>query len=152
MNEKEIKENIQIKINDSQINFTYLYRFERPGSYKIEYFLKRNLTKINHLFYNCNKLTNLYLPLIDSRNVANMNCMFSGCNALKVLGISKFDTQNVVDMRCLFKDCYSIPHLNLSNFRTKNVTNMVGMFMNCKSLIFTFFIFFAIICLIFFLS
>ena len=135
MNEKEIKENIQIKINDTPINFTYLYRFEKPGSYKIEYFIRRNLTKTNHLFYNCNKLTNLYLPLLDTRNVANMNCMFSGCSALKVLGISKFDTQNVGDMRCLFKDCSSIPNLNLSNFRTRNVTSMVGMFMNCKSLI-----------------
>ena len=135
MNEKEIKENIQIKINDTPINFTYLYRFEKPGSYKIEYFIRRNLTKTNHLFYNCNKLTNLYLPLLDTRNIANMNCMFSGCSALKVLGISKFDTQNVGDMRCLFKDCSSIPNLNLSNFRTRNVTSMVGMFMNCKSLI-----------------
>ena len=135
MNEKEIKENVQMKINDSHINFTYLYRFEKPGSYKIEYIIKRNLTKVNHLFFNCNKLTNLYLPLLETKNVANMNCMFSGCNALKVLGISKFDTQNVVDMRCLFKDCSSIPHLNLSNFRTRNVTSMVGMFMNCKSLI-----------------
>ena len=135
MNEKEIKDSIQIKLNDSKINFTYTYRFEKPGIFKIEYIFKKCLTKTNHLFYNCNKITHLYLPILETKNVINMNSMFSGCNALKVLSITNFDTENVVEMQNLFKDCLGLTNLNLSNFKTRNVTNMVRMFFNCKSLI-----------------
>ena len=39
-NEKEIKENIIIKINGKVIEFTYRYKFEKEGKYNIEY-LKR---------------------------------------------------------------------------------------------------------------
>ena len=135
LNEKEIKDNIQIKINDSNINFTYTYKFDKPGRYKIEYLINsKRLTRVNHLFYGCSKLTNLYLPNLDTKNIVNINGMFSCCSNLKILDVSNFDTQNVVDMRILFKDCSSLTSLNITNFRTRNVTNMVGMFLNCKSL------------------
>ena len=58
-NEKEIKENIQIKINDKKIEFSYFQIFEKEGIYKIEYSFKKNITKGNHLFYDCNCLINL---------------------------------------------------------------------------------------------
>ena len=133
-NDKEIRENIQIKINDRIINFSYKYRFENVGNYKIEYIIKKELTHTNYLFYNCHKLTKLYLANFDTQNVINMNNMFSGCKNLNILSISNFNTQNVTDMKNLFRDCNSLNNLNLSNFKTRNVTNMVGMFFNCKSL------------------
>ena len=49
-NEKEINENILIKINDKEIGFSYYQLFETEGIYKIEYVFKKNLTKTNHLF------------------------------------------------------------------------------------------------------
>ena len=134
-NENEIKDNIEIKINDQLINFSYTYRFEKPGVYKIEYIIKKKLTNINHLFYNCTKLTNLYLPILDTQNVINMSSMFFGCNSLTVLSVSNFDTQNVTDMQNVFRDCKSLINLNLANFKTRNVISMLGMFFNCKSLI-----------------
>ena len=39
-NEKEIKENIEIKINGKKIEFTYNYKFEKEGKYQIEYLFK----------------------------------------------------------------------------------------------------------------
>ena len=42
-NEKEIKENIEIKINGKIIEFSYYYKFNKEGKYKIEYLFKNKL-------------------------------------------------------------------------------------------------------------
>ena len=76
-NEKEIKENIEIKINGKVIEFSYFYIFEKEGKYEIEYSFKKNLTKINHLFFDCKTLIYLNFSYFDTKNVTNMFCMFS---------------------------------------------------------------------------
>ena len=58
-NEKEIKDNIEIKINEKMIKFAYYYKFMKEGNYKIEYSFKSNLTKINHMFFDCYSLKTL---------------------------------------------------------------------------------------------
>ena len=46
-NEKEIKENCKIKIdNNNIIPFNYYYEFKKKGKYKIEYRFKNKLSKI----------------------------------------------------------------------------------------------------------
>ena len=107
-NEKEIKENIEIKINGKIIEFTYYYKFNKEGKYIIEYSFKNNLTKTCY--------------------------MFDGCNSLISLDLSNFNTQNVTNMSSMFRDCNSLTNLNLSNFNTQNVTYMSGMFIDCTSL------------------
>ena len=77
-NEKEIKENIEIKINEKIIEFTYYYKFKKEGKYNIEYIFKKNLTKTNHMFFGCNSLTNLNLSNFNTQNVTNMGYMFFG--------------------------------------------------------------------------
>ena len=133
-NEKEIKENIKIKINEKIIKFSYTYRFEKGGKYQIKYLFKNYLTKTNHMFSLCNSLTNLNFSNFDTQNVNNMRNMFDGCNSLINLNLSNFDTQNVTNMRNMFDGCNSLTNLNLSNFITRNVTNMKSMFNNCNSL------------------
>ena len=107
-NEKEIKENIEIKINGKIIEFTYYYKFNKEGKCIIEYSFKNNLIKTCYMFYECDKLTNINL--------------------------SNFNTQNVNDMSWMFSKCSSLTNLDLSNFNTQNVTNMCGMFIGCSSL------------------
>ena len=41
-NEKEIKENCEIKINDEIIPFCYFYKFNKKGKYNIKYIFKKN--------------------------------------------------------------------------------------------------------------
>ena len=60
-NEKEIKENIEIKINGKIIEFKYYYKFNKEGKYIIEYSFKNNLTKTCYMFYCCDKLYVLLL-------------------------------------------------------------------------------------------
>ena len=49
-NEKEIKENIKIKINGKLIEFTYYHKFKMIRKYTIEYSFKNHLTKTCFMF------------------------------------------------------------------------------------------------------
>ena len=67
-NKKEIEENTEIKINGKLIKFSYTYKFEKEGKYKIKYFFKNILTKTNHMFDGCNSLTSLNLSNFNTQN------------------------------------------------------------------------------------
>ena len=95
-NEKEIKENIELRINGKIIEFTYYYKFKKEGKYIIEYSFKINLTKTNHIFFNCDSLTYLDLSNFNPRDIANMNRMFYGCNSLININLSNFNTKRVL--------------------------------------------------------
>jgi len=82
-NEKEIKENIEIRINGKKIEFSYLYKFNKEGKYKIEYLFKNNLKNASFMFSGCKSLTNLNLSNFNTQNVTNMNAMFYNCKSLK---------------------------------------------------------------------
>jgi hypothetical protein len=60
-NEKELQENVEIRINGKKIKFSYTHKFDKEGKYKIEYFFKNKLTKTNHMFYQCLRLIKLNL-------------------------------------------------------------------------------------------
>jgi len=133
-NEKEIKENIEIRINGKKIEFSYLYKFIKEGKYKIEYIFKNYMTKTDFMFCHCTSLTNLNLSKFITQNVTNMSGMFYDCASLINLNLSNFKTQNATNMSEMFSGCKSLINLNLSNFNTQNVTDMSFMFSSCKSL------------------
>ena len=127
-NEKEIKENCIININNKIIPFSYFHKFEKEGKYKIKYSFKENIMKTVFLFLGCSSLKSIDLSNFNTQNIINMNGMFCGCSSLTNINLSNFNTQNVTDMRCIFYGCSSLKEVNLSNFKTQNVTNMNGMF------------------------
>ena len=133
-NEKEIKENIEIKIEGIIIEFSYFYKFKKAGKYNIKYSFKNNLTKTNYMFHDCYRLTNLDLSNFNIENVINMRSMFCGCQSLINLNLSNFKTKNVTNMRNMFYGCNKLTNLDLSNLNTENVTNMRSMFCGCHSL------------------
>ena len=133
-NEKEIKKNIEIKINDKKIEFSYFYKFEREGEYIIEYTFKDPINKINHLFSECHNIIAIDLSKYNTHNVTNMKSLFHNCKSLTHLNLSNFDTENVVNMNNMFSDCLCLTKLNLSIFDTQNVIDMSYMFFNCESL------------------
>ena len=134
-NEKELKENTMIKINEKVIEFTYYYKFKEKGKYKIEYSFKNNLTKADYIFDSCLSLTNLDFSNFNSAKVTNMSYMFHDCKSLTSLNLLNFNTENVTDMNHMFCDCSSLTNLDLSNFNTQKVIDMTSMFWGCKSLI-----------------
>ena len=133
-NEKEIKENIEIKINGKLIEFTYYYQFNKEGTYIIEYSFKNNLTKTCYMFCHCDRLISLDLSNFNTQNVNNKRSMFYDCNSLTNLDLSNFNTQNVKYMVSMFYGCSSLTSLDLSNFNTQNVIYFGFMFGNCRSL------------------
>ena len=134
MNEREIIDNIEIKINKKSIPFSYNYRFEKEGNYTIKYTFKKNLTKTNYLFYGCSSIINLDLSNFNAQDVIDMSHMFSNCFSLTSINLSNFNTKNVNNMKDMFGFCNSLPILDLSNFNTQNVTDMSYMFSLCKLL------------------
>ena len=113
-NEKEIKENCIIKINNKIIPFNYLYKFKEKGKYKIEYSFKNNIKNLAFLFNECNSLTNIDLSNFNTQNTINMSSMFEGCKSLTNIDLSNFNTQNVTNMRCMFIGCNSLTNIDLS--------------------------------------
>jgi len=112
-NEKEIKENIIIKINNNIIDFNYFYKFNSEGEYIIEYIIKHYLTKTNMLFKDCKNIMSLDLSCFNTENVTNMRSMFFGCKSLKALNLCNFNTKNVTDMECMFWHCPSLRKKNI---------------------------------------
>ena len=88
-NEKEIKENCEIRINDEIIPFSYFYKFNKKGKYNIKYNFKKNIRNLNYMFFGCSSLTNLNLSNFNTQNVTNMEFMFCNCNSLKNIAIEK---------------------------------------------------------------
>ena len=133
-NEKEIKENCEIKIDNNKSQFSFYYIFKKEGKYKIEYTFKNQLSKICYMFYDCKSLINIDLSNFNAQNVTNMSNLFSGCSSLRNINLSNLNTQNVTNMESLFCDCSSLTNINLSNFDTQKVKNMSYMFYDCSSI------------------
>ena len=134
-NEKEIKENCEIKINNEIVPFSYFHKFDKVGKYKIQYSFKNNLTRTSCMFQGCKKLTNINLSNFKSDDVTNMVSMFRDCYSLKNINLSNLNTLKVSDMSAMFYGCNSLIDINLSDFDTKNVTNLSYMFYECSSLV-----------------
>ena len=141
-NENEIKDNIEINITKEgegevelqKIEYPYLFKFNKKGTYNIKYSFKNNLSKTNHMFCYCKSLTKLDFSNFNTQDVTDMRMMFEGCEGLTELNLSNFNTENVTNMCGMFFHCDGLTQLNLSSFNTVKVTNMSEMFYYCKSL------------------
>jgi len=86
-NEKEIKGNCIIEINNETIPFSYFHKFEKKGKYKIKYLFKNNLIKCNFMFSGCESLKSIDLSNFDTQKITNMNHIFKGCKSLTSIEI-----------------------------------------------------------------
>ena len=107
-NEKEIKDNIEIKINGEKINFSYFYKFTSKGNYRIEYSFKNNLTKTNFMFYECEEIINFDFSNFITKKITNMRNMFSRNKSLMDLDLSNWNTENVINMCGMFSGCINL--------------------------------------------
>ena len=132
-NEKEIKDNCEIYINEKK--FDFCYKDKKKGNDTIKIICNKLLTNSNYMFYKCSSLTSLDLSNLKSNQIVNMSWMFFGCVSLINLNLSNLNTKNVNDMNHMFTDCSSLTSLNLLNLNTNNVKDMNYMFSNCSSLL-----------------
>ena len=92
------------------------------------------VTKMNSMFYNCQKLKTVILDNFITSNVVTMNDMFANCRSLTSLNLSGFSTGKLTSMSHMFLNCYKLMTLDLSNFNTQSVTDMTQLFANCYDL------------------
>ena len=133
-NEKEIKDNCEIRINDELILFSYFHKFNTKGKYTILYIFKKLIINTNYLFSKCYSLTYINLSNFNMSNIKDMSWMFSRCSSLKNINLSNFNTYNVTNTKFMFRGCSSLTNINWSNFKTNNVKDMSYMFSECSSL------------------
>ena len=81
-NEKEIKDNCEIKINNKIIPFNYYHKFNEKGKYIIQYIFKKNITNLIYMFSGCKSLSSINLSNFNTQNVTDMRYMFYGCESL----------------------------------------------------------------------
>ena len=74
------------------------------------------------------------LSAFETSQVSNMQGVFVNCDKLTNIDLSSFNTSNVVNMASMFEDCYSLKELDLSHFDMSNVTNVAYMFSFCREL------------------
>ena len=83
-NEKDIKDNCEIKINNKIIPFNYYHKFNEKGKYIIQYIFKKNIINISCIFCGCISLSNLDLSNFNNQNVTNMSNMFMELNHYQI--------------------------------------------------------------------
>lgn len=92
------------------------------------------VTSMNGVFYNCNKLTSINLSHFNTDAVTFMPNMFSGCTELSSIDLSKFNTAQVTNMEYMFSGCSKLTNVKLDSFNTQKVIYMGNMFENCGEL------------------
>ena len=80
-NEEEIKK-CEIEINNILIPFSYFYKFQKKGKFKLKYTFKNNIKNVAYMFWGCSSLTYIDLSNFNTQNVTDMSYMFFGCNSL----------------------------------------------------------------------
>ena len=90
-NEKEIKDNCKIKINNNYIDFNYYYEFKEKGKYIIKYIFTNNIIKADFMFSGCETLENINLSYFNSKNLNNMSYMFYKCKSLSNINLSNLN-------------------------------------------------------------
>lgn len=93
-----------------------------------------DVTRMDHMFYKCEKLRSLDLSGFNTEKVEDMRDMFSNCKNLETLNLSSFKTNKLTNMSEMFLECHKIAQLDLSGFNTSRVKTLDLVFKNCCAL------------------
>lgn len=110
------------------------YKCEKLRSLDLSGFNTEKVENMKDMFGNCKDLETLNLSSFKTNNLTNMSEMFLECNKIAQLDLSGFNTSGVKALDQVFKRCYALESLDLSSFDTKLVKDMSSLFENCQSL------------------
>lgn len=110
------------------------YKCEKLRALDLSGFNTEKVEDMSDMFSNCKNLETLNLSSFKTNNLTNMSEMFLECNKIAQLDLSGFNTSGVKALDQVFKRCYVLESLDLSSFDTKLVTEMSSLFDNCQSL------------------
>ena len=101
-NETELKESCELYLNGNKIDFTFKYKFEKEGKYKLKIICNKPLSNINYLFYNCSCLNFIDLSHFNTTNLTELNGTFYNCTSLTTILLFNFNSTNIHSMNNLF--------------------------------------------------
>lgn len=110
------------------------YKCEKLRALDLSGFNTEKVENMRDMFSNCKNLETLNLSSFKTNNLTNMSEMFLECNKIAQLDLSGFNTSGVKALDLVFKNCYALESLDLSSFDTKLVTEMSSLFDYCQSL------------------
>lgn len=110
------------------------YKCEKLRALDLSGFNTEKVEDMSDMFSNCKNMETLNLSSFKTNNLKNMSEMFLECNKIAQLDLSGFNTSGVKALDQVFKRCYALESLDLSSFDTKLVTEMSSLFDNCLSL------------------
>lgn len=110
------------------------YKCEKLRTLDLSGFNTEKVENMGDMFSNCKNLETLNLSSFKTNNLKNMSEMFLECNKIAQLDLSGFNTSGVKALDQVFKRCYALESLDLSSFDTKLVTEMSSLFDNCQNL------------------
>lgn len=88
-------------------------------------------TGLVETFCDCNSLTSLSMPTLNTTNVTSMKGLYQRCKLLTTINVKVFSsTSSVTDMSYMFDNCNSLSSIDLTSFDTSNVITMRCMFAN----------------------
>ena len=123
-------------LNTSQVTSMngVFYNCNKLTSIDVSHFNTDAVTFMPFMFYGCTELTSIDLSNFNTDKVTNMEYMFSGCNKLASVKLDSFNTQKVVFMGNMFENCSELTVLNLSSFNTSKLRQTPEMFYGCSKL------------------
>lgn len=110
------------------------YKCDKLRALDLSGFNTEKVENMGDMFSNCKNLETLNLSSFKTNNLKNMSEMFLECNKIAQLDLSGFNTSGVKALDLVFKNCYALESLDLSSFDTKLVTDMSSLFEYCQSL------------------
>ncbi len=119
------------QVTDMQRMF---YECEKLTTIDLSTFEINNVTNTTEMFKNNKALQTLTLPKVALVSLIQMKGMFEGCELLEVLDLTIFNTEEVTDMSNVFTDCKALRELNVTSWNTSNVESFSRIFANCTSI------------------
>ena len=89
---------------------------------------------MDHMFYECNKLTSLNLSNFNTTSAETLEMMFSNCNSLSSLQLGEFINTHVENMRSMFYGCSELTSFDFQTFNIQREADVYEMFENCNKI------------------
>ena len=125
----------EVYLNNTKINFTNYYNFQKEGKYTFKFDFKNNIIQsLSRLFYQCSNLISLDFSKFNSEQINDMSLMCYYCVSLNFISFDDFNSKNVTDMKFMFFECYSLKVLDLRNLNFEKVKDLSYIFNGCEQL------------------
>jgi len=115
-------------LNPLENNNHFCYKFDKTGFIEVKIIMKRELSSLKDLFYDCINLVDVeFSESFDKSHALTIKRIFHRCKSLKNVNILSFNTSLVYRLSFMFYECQELTSLDLPNLDTRNVKNFQSM-------------------------